>query len=75
MIGWTSAFHADGMYLLDVFSYGHKSRHRTERLAKEVCVKSGDDHSHSAVGQCLNDFYDGIVEELRLVNTDYFYLV
>ncbi len=41
MLGRTSASDTDGMDFLDIFRYRHKSRHRTERLACEISVKTG----------------------------------
>ena len=53
MLSRASAFHADGVNLLDVFCDCHEGWHRTERLAEEVCVETCDDDSDTLVGQCL----------------------
>jgi hypothetical protein len=69
MIRRASAFHADGMNFLHVFSNGHKSRHRTEWLAHVVGVEAGNDYADASVRECLNDLHERIVEELGLIYT------
>ena len=69
MVGRTSAFYTYRMDFLYVFCNGHECRHRTERLAHEVGVKTGNDHSDSSVGESLDDIDEGVVEELR--NADF----
>ena len=69
-----SASYAYCVNLLDVFSDCHERRHRTERLAEEVCIETGDDHSYPAICESLYDFYDRIIKELSLVNTYDFHI-
>ena len=64
-----TASYADCVDFLNVFSNCHECRHRSKRLAEEVCVKAGDDNSDSSVGKSLNNFYDALIKELSLVNT------
>ena len=70
-----AASYADCMYLLDILCYRHQRRHWSERLAKEICVETCDDHSDAAVCQCLYDLDDGLVKELSLVDTYNLYVL
>ena len=64
-----SATYTNGMHLGDVFSNGTKCRHRTERCALEVHVKSGHHYTLSLVGKGIADIDNAGIKELRLVNT------
>ena len=72
MVGRAAAFHTYRMYFLYLFCYSHKSRHRAERLAHEVCVKTGHNDSYASVGKSLHYFNESVVKELCLVNSYYF---
>ena len=50
--------------------HGHESWHRSERLAHEVCVKSGDDNSDASVCESLHDVHEGVVKELSFIDSD-----
>ena len=75
MVGRATAFYADGVYLLDVFRDGHKCRHRTERLAEEVCIETCNDDSDAPVCQCLYYFNDGVIEELCFIDAYNFHII
>ena len=68
MVCRASALHADRMDLLDILGDCHESRHRTERLAHEVCVETGNDDSDASVGEGLYDINESLVKELCLIN-------
>ena len=74
VVSWASASYADCVNLLDVFSNCHKRWHRTERLAEEVCVKTCDDHSDTAICEGLYNLHDRLVKELCLVDSNYLHV-
>ena len=69
-----SASYADCVYFLNVFRNSHERWHRTERLAEEVCVKTCDDHSDTAICEGLYNLYDRLVKELCLVDSNYLHV-
>ena len=66
----TAANHANGGKFGHVFGDREKLRHRAEGLAAKIHVESRDDDSHSAIGEFLRDFDDGVVEKLGFVDSD-----
>ena len=63
-----AATHADGMHFCHIVGYGAQRRHRTERHAFEVHVKSGDDHPDTPVGEFIAHAREVIVEKLCLID-------
>lgn len=68
VIGEIAALDADGMYLLDVLSYCHESRHGTEWLTEIVGIKACNDDAFAFVGKGLHNRNNVFVKELCLVN-------
>ena len=74
MVRRASALHAYRVYLLNVFCNCHECRHRTEWFAHEVCVKTSNDDSDTSVCKCLYYFYNGLIEELSLIDSNNLYV-
>ena len=74
MIRRASAFHTDRMNLLHILGYGHEGRHRAERLAHVVGIKTCYDHSYTSVRKSLHDLDNSVVEELCLIDSYYLHI-
>src|SRR5262249_8402014 len=64
---------ADGMHLGNIFGHRQESRHRSEWPPEVVLVEPRGYHPDSGIGHFHRDLYNGIIEELYLVDPDNLY--
>ena len=71
IIGQIARARTHGMHLGHIFGRSHQIRHRTERTAEIIISSPATTHPHPGIGKRIADFYNAIVEELRLVYPDH----
>jgi hypothetical protein len=65
-----AATHANGRELFDFVGAREESRHRTERFAAKIGIKTGAKHFMTTPKQDIDHADNAFIKELRFVETD-----
>jgi hypothetical protein len=68
--GFITADHTDGVELVHAFGAGHQRRHGTKRLAAEISIESGYQHTDAAGCEFIGDLNDFTIKELCFIDSN-----